>query len=96
VVLGLLILAYVGLRTWRAYRAVGRRAAHLSHYAYEEAAALQAVALRLNEHGYALQATSALLFPRLRELSVFLEQPLVAAAVPWVLRRLLARPFKKR
>jgi hypothetical protein len=96
VVLGLLILSYVGLRTWQAYRAVGRRAAHLSHYAYEEAAALQTVALRLNEHGYALQATSALLFPRLRELSIFLEQPLIAAAVPWLLRRLLARPFKKR
>jgi hypothetical protein len=96
VVLGILVLTYAGLRTWRAYRAVGRRAAHLSHYAYEEAAALQAVALRLNEHGFALQATSAVLFPRLQELSIFLEQPLIAAAVPWVLRRLLARPFKKR
>jgi len=96
VVLGFVMLAYAGLQTWRAYRAVGRRAAHLSHYAYEEAAALQAVALRLNEHGFALQATSALLFPRLQELSILLEQPLIAAAVPWLLRRLLARPFKKR
>ena len=95
-VLGILVLVYAGLQTWRAYRAVGRKAAHLSHYAYEEAAALQTLALRLNEHGYALQATSTLLFPRLRELSIFLEQPLVAAAVPWVLRRVLARPFKKR
>ena len=95
-VLGLLILTFLGLGTWRAYRAAGRRAAHLSHYAYEEAAALQAVALRLNEHGFALQATSAVLFPRLQELAIFLEQPLIAAALPWVLRRLLARPFKKR
>jgi hypothetical protein len=39
---------------------------------------------------------ATLLFPGLRELSIFLEQPLVAAGVPWVLRRLLARPFKKR
>ena len=91
-----MVLVYAAVQAWRAYRAVGRRAAHLSHYAYEEGAALQTLALRLNEHGYALHATSMLLFPRLRELSVFLEQPLVAAAVPWVLRRLLARPFKKR
>jgi hypothetical protein len=96
VVLGAAALAYAGIGTLRAYRAVSRRAAHLSHYAYEEANALQAVALRLNEHGYALQATSALLFPRLRELSIFLDQPLIAAALPWLLRRLLARPFKKR
>ncbi|HEY0492451.1 MAG TPA: hypothetical protein VGD57_03190 [Candidatus Dormibacteraeota bacterium] len=95
-VLGILLLVYAGLQTWRAYRAAGRKAAHLSHYAYEEAAALQAVALRLNEHGYALQKTSSVLFPRLQELSIFLEQPLIAAAVPWLLRRLLARPFKKR
>ncbi len=94
--LGVAFLAYAGIGTWRAYRAVGRRAAHLSHYAYEEAAALQAVALRLNEHGYALQRTSTILFPRLQELSIFLEQPLIAAAIPWVLRRLLGRPFKKR
>ena len=95
-VLGLAALGYAAVGTWNAYRAVGRRAAHLSHYAYEEAAALQTVALRLNEHGYALQRTSALLFPRLQELSILLEQPLVAAAVPWILRRMLARPFKKR
>ncbi|GAC1481734.1 MAG: hypothetical protein PVSMB9_07130 [Candidatus Dormibacteria bacterium] len=94
--LGLVLLLYTGIRAWSAYRAVGRHAAHLSHYAYEEAAALQTVALRLNEHGFALQRTSAVLFPRLRELSIFLEQPLIAAAIPWVLRRLLARPFKKR
>ena len=94
--LGLLLLAYTGIRARSAYQAVNRRAAHLSHYAYEEAAALQTVALRLNEHGFALQRTSAVLFPRLQELSIFLEQPLIAAALPWVLRRLLARPFKKR
>lgn len=94
--LGVAFLTYAGIGSWRAYRAVGRRAAHLSHYAYEEAAALQAVALRLNEHGYALQRTAAILFPRLHELSIFLEQPLIAAAVPWALRRLLGRPFKKR
>jgi len=96
VVLGAAALTYTGVATWRAYRAVARRAAHLSHYAYEEANALQTVALRLNEHGYALQRTSTLLFPKLQELSIFLDQPLVAAAVPWLLRRMLARPFKKR
>jgi hypothetical protein len=57
---------------------------------------LERLATRLNEHGFALQRTSALLFPKLSELSVFLDQPLVAAALPWVLRRMLARPFKKR
>jgi hypothetical protein len=50
----------------------------------------------LNEHGFALQRTAALLFPKLAEVSVFLDQPLVAAGLPWVLRRMLARPFKKR
>ncbi|MEO6796006.1 MAG: hypothetical protein ABI401_11040 [Candidatus Dormibacter sp.] len=91
-----MVLISAGVGTRRAYRAVGRRAAHLSHYAYEEADALQTVALRLNEHGYALQRTSTLLFPKLQELASFLDQPLVAAAVPWLLRRMLARPFKKR
>ncbi|HAH65853.1 MAG TPA: hypothetical protein DCL72_10350, partial [Rhizobiales bacterium] len=89
-------MAYAALRTWRAYRAVGRRAAHLSHYAFEEATELERLAARLNEHGFALQQTSALLFPKLAEVSVILDQPLVAAAFPWVLRRMLARPFKKR
>ncbi|HEY8677792.1 MAG TPA: hypothetical protein VIN39_04075 [Candidatus Dormibacteraeota bacterium] len=95
-VVGLAALTYAGLTTWQAYRAANRRAAHLSHYAYEEAAALQALAVRLNDHGFELQRTLALLFPRLHEFAIFLDQPLVAAALPWLLRRMLARPFKRR
>jgi hypothetical protein len=93
---GLVLLLYAIQGTWRSYRAVNRRAAHLSHYAFEEATELERLATRLNDHGFELQRTSALLFPKLHEISVLLEQPLVAAAIPWVLRRMLARPFKRR
>ncbi len=73
-----------------------RSASALSAYAQEEAVALQALAMRLNEHGFNLQHTSAALFPKLGELGAFLERPLVAAGLPWVLRRLFGRPLKRR
>jgi hypothetical protein len=94
--LGFVLLAAAGIACWRASRAVDRSVAALSSYAREEAVALQALAVRLNDHGFSLQRTSAELLPKLSELGAFLEQPLVAASLPWVLRRLFGRPLKRR
>jgi len=57
---------------------------------------LERVASRLNEHGFALEHTASELFPKLQRLSAFLGQPLVAAAIPWVLRRAFGRPYRRR
>jgi hypothetical protein len=81
---------------WRAYRTASRRAAELSAYAAKEAIDLERVATSLNEHGFALEHTASVLFPKLQRLSVFLEQPLVAAALPWMIRRAMGRPFRRR
>jgi hypothetical protein len=81
---------------WRAYRKASRRAAELSTYAYEQAIELEQAAARLNEHGFALEHTASELFPKIQRILAFLEQPLVAAAVPWVIRRALARPYRRR
>ncbi len=94
--MGVVLLAAAGIACWRASRAVDRSAAALSSYAREEAAALQALAVQLNDHGFSLQRASAELFPKLSELGEFLDRPLVAASLPWVLRRLLGRPLKRR
>jgi hypothetical protein len=51
---------------------------------------------RLNEHGFALEHTASELFPKLESLSVFLGQPLVAATIPWLLRRAFGRPYRRR
>ena len=81
---------------WRAYRKASRRASELSTYAYQQAIELEQVASRLNEHGFALEHTASELFPKIQRILAFLEQPLVAAAVPWVIRRALARPYRRR
>jgi hypothetical protein len=94
--LGAILLVAAGLACWRASRAASRSASALSAYALEEASALQALAVRLNEHGFTLQHTSAELSPKLSELGGFLERPLVAASLPWLLRRLFGRPLKRR
>jgi hypothetical protein len=94
-VVGLVLLIYATTSVWRAYRLASRRAAELSSYALEEAVALERVATRLNEHGFALEHTASELFPKLQALSAFLEQPLVAAAIPWMLRRALGRPYRR-
>jgi hypothetical protein len=57
--------------------------------------ALERVASRLNEHGFALEHTASLLFPKLQRLAAILEQPLVAAALPWFLRRAFFRPYRR-
>jgi hypothetical protein len=54
------------------------------------------VAERLNEHGFALEHTTSLLFPKLQRLATFIEQPLVAATIPWLIRRALGRPYRRR
>lgn len=90
------MLIYAIQSTWRAYRKTSRRAAELSSYALEEATALEDVSARLNQHGFDLQHTSSELFPKIERLTLFLQRPLVAAAIPWLLRRALARPYRRR
>ena len=82
--------------TWRAYRKTSRRAAELSSYALEEAIALEQVSARLNQHGFDLQHTSSELFPKIERLMLLLQRPLVAAAIPWLLRRAFGRPYRRR
>lgn len=68
----------------------------LGSYALTEASAIEQITTRLNEHGFALEHSASELLPRLEYLAIFLRQPLMAAALPWALRRILARPYKKR
>ena len=84
------------MSVWRAYRKASRRAAELSAYAGEEAIALERVTARLNEHGFALEHTASVLFPKLERLAAFVEQPLVAATIPWLIRRAIGRPYRRR
>ena len=84
------------MSVWRAYRKASRRAAELSIYANQQAIELEQAAARLNEHGFALEHTASELFPKIQRILAFLEQPLVAAAIPWVIRRGLARPYRRR
>ena len=92
----MLLLGYASLSAWRAYRTASRRATELSAYAAKEATELERVATRLNEHGFALEHTASVLFPKLQRLSMFLQQPLVAAAIPWMIRRAMGRPYRRR
>jgi hypothetical protein len=87
---------FASVSAWRAYRRASRRATELSAYALEEATELELLTARLNEHGFALEHTASELFPKLERLSVFLGQPLVAATIPWLLRRALRRPYRRR
>ena len=84
------------MSVWRAYRKASRRASQLSTYAFEQAVELEQAATRLNQHGFALEHTASELFPKLQRILAFMEQPLVAAALPWVIRRMLARPYRRR
>jgi hypothetical protein len=90
------LLVYASVSVLRAYRKASRRAFELSSYAYDEATELEAIAARLNEHGFELEHTTSVLFPRIQRILAFLEQPLVAAAVPWLIRRAIARPYRRR
>jgi hypothetical protein len=90
------LLAFATVSVWRAYGKASSRAAELSSYAMEEATELERLTARLNEHGFELEHTAAILFPKLETLSAFLGQPLVAATLPWLLRRALGRPYRRR
>ena len=91
-----MLLIFATVSTWRAYRRASRRATELSAYAMEEATELERLTAQLNEHGFALEHTAAEWFPKLERLSVFLGQPLVAATIPWLIRRSLGRPYRRR
>ena len=91
-----MLLLFAILSTWRAYRRASRRATELSAYALEEATGLERLTAQLNEHGFALEHSAAELFPKLERLSVFLGQPLVAATIPWLVRRAFGRPYRRR
>jgi hypothetical protein len=93
---GLVLLVYATVSVWRAYRRASRRADELSSYALQEATELEQVTARLNEHGFALEHTASELFPKLQRLSAFLSEPLVAATVPWLIRRTFGRPYRRR
>jgi len=90
------LLIFATVSTWRAYRRASRRATELSAYALEEATELERLTAQLNEHGFALEHTAAELFPKLERLSMFLGQPVVAATIPWLIRRALGRPYRRR
>lgn len=94
--MGLILLIYAIQSTWRAYRKTSRRAAELSSYTLDEAVALERVSAQLNQHGFDLQHTASELFPKIERLTIFLQRPLVAAAVPWLLRRAFGRPYRRR
>ena len=91
-----MLLVAATVSTWRAYRRTSRRATELSAYALAQATELERLTAQLNEHGFALEHTAAELFPKLETLSAFLGQPLVAATVPWLIRRAFGRPYRRR
>jgi hypothetical protein len=75
---------------------VSRRATELSTYVEAQATELERLTARLNEHGFELEHTMSDLGPKLEMLAVFLRQPLIAATIPWVLRRAFGRPYRRR
>lgn len=85
-----------GLSGWRAYRRASRRAADLSNYVDTEAQELERISARLNEHGFEFEHTMTELGPKLETLGLFLRQPLMAATIPWLLRRAFRRPYRRR
>ena len=89
-------MVYAIQLTWRAYRKTSRRAAELSSYALDEVTALEQISAQLNQHGFDLQHTTSELFPKIERLTLFLQRPLVAAAIPWLLRRAFGRRYRRR
>jgi hypothetical protein len=43
-----------------------------------------------------LEHTASELFPKIETVMIFLQRPLVAVAVPWLLRRAFRRPYRRR
>jgi hypothetical protein len=93
---GVVALGVGGTAAWRAQAALRRRARALSRLALDEGERLAELAERLNRHGFEFQHTMDDLAPKLAMLSHLVNQPLVAAAMPWVLRRVLGRSLKRR
>jgi hypothetical protein len=93
---GLIVLIVAMVGTWRAYRRASRRADDLSTYAADEALQLERLTAQLNEHGIQLEQSSAELGPKVEQILLFVRQPLVAATLPWVLRRFMGRPYRRR
>lgn len=93
---GVLALAIGGVQTWRAQRTVRARIQALSELVETESERLLEVAERLNRHGFEIQHTMDDLAPKLAVLGMVLRHPLVAATTPWVIRRVLGRPLKRR
>ena len=91
-----MLLASTALATWRAYRRVSRRRLELSTYASQQVIEIQQLTAQLNQHGFELEHTAAELGPRVERIMAFLEQPLIGATLPWLLRRLLSRPYRRR
>ncbi|HXN02798.1 MAG TPA: hypothetical protein VN973_13065 [Candidatus Dormibacteraeota bacterium] len=91
-----MLLVFATVSVWRAYRNASRRAAELTTYASQQAIELERAAAQLNEHGFALEHTASELFPKIQRILAFVEQPLVAATLPWLIRRALARPYRRR
>lgn len=92
----MILIAAFGLTTWRAYRRTSRLAGELAVFAGEQALELERLAALLNEHGFEFEHTLNELAPKLETISTFLNQPLIGAAIPWVLRRLVRRPYRRR
>lgn len=62
----------------------------------EQATEIERLTAQLNEHGFQLEHTMTNLAPKLQTIGIFLRQPLVAATIPWMLRRVFGRPYRRR
>lgn len=92
-----LIALVVGIQaTWRSVRAARKRAHELAVYAADEAEQLAILAEHLNRNGFELRHTTANLFPKVKQWQAILASPLAAATIPWMLRRILGRPLRRR
>jgi hypothetical protein len=93
--LGLLALVIGAQAVWRSLRAARRRAYELTVYAADEAEQLAILAEHLNRNVFELQHTSETLFPKVQQWQAVLGSPLLAASLPWVLRRVLGRRLRR-
>ena len=93
---GLVLLIVTITGSWRAYRRTSRRATELSTYLNDQALELERLSAQLNDHGFELEHTMSELAPKLEMLASFLRQPLIAATIPWVFRRVVGRPYRRR
>lgn len=80
---------------WRSMRAARRRAEQLTVYAADEAEQLAILADRVNRNAFELRHTGETLFPRVQQWGAIFGSPLLAAALPWILRRVLGRPLRR-